>query len=160
MSRYPSSISHLDTINPEAFRRHFEYWRYWNPDFHLPKRCSRLHFVNKKLNLDCKFEAWFRIWIPNTQSRLRVQKHYYILWIKNLTSIACLKHGFAFEYQILNRGFVFNSIASLCEYILTCIACLKHGFTNTESIEAWCSKVLLHFVNKTQKRCFTLWIKN
>ena len=130
------------------------------------------------------FEAWFQIWIPNTQSRLHVQKHYYILWIKNLTSIACLKRGFAFESHILNRGFVLKSIASLCEYILTWIACLKHGFTNTESIEASCSKALLHFVNKklnldcvfevwfriwipntrsrllVQKSCYTFWIKN
>ena len=50
------------------------------------------------INFDCVFEAWFRIWIPNTQSRLRE--------LCELTSIACLKRGFEFEYQILNRGFV------------------------------------------------------
>ena len=124
MSRYPSSTSHLDTVNQEAFRRHFEYWRYWNPDFHLPKRCSGRHLVNKKLNLDCMFEAWFQIWIPNTQSRLRVQKHCFTLWI--YLNLHCLFEAWFHKYRI-NRGFVFKIVASLCE---------------------WNSKALLHFVNK------------
>ena len=110
MSRYPSSISH---VNTEAFRRHLECWRYWNPDFHLPKRCSRLHFVNKKLNLDCMFEEWFQIWIPNTQSRLCVQKRRYTWhFLNKKLNFNCLFEKWFCKYRI-NWGFMFKSVASL-----------------------------------------------
>ena len=104
---------HLDAVNKEAFRRHLECWRYWNPDFHLSKRCSRLHFVNKKLNLDCMFEEWFQIWIPNTQSRLCVQKRRYTWhFLNKKLNFNCLFEKWFCKYRI-NWGFMFKSVASL-----------------------------------------------